>query len=257
MSIITTHRGDFYVANAHYDTSIPPLLLIHGAGGSRLDFPKSVRQLPCAGSIALDLSAHGQSQKVIRQSIADHAEDVISVIQAMGYSQVYILGHSLGGAIALTAAHQAPSLVRGLILVGSGAKLVVNRDLLHLLRTDADQAVEWLIDSIFSKGVNETLRAQSRRAIHALGIEVLRADFESADGVDLRDLLPQLMIPTLVIQGGQDKMSPLHYGEYLAEHLPSATLATIPEAGHHIMREFPDLTAKTICSWLRRQEGKS
>ena len=92
----------------------PPLLLIHGAGACHLCWPAELRRLSGYTVYTLDLPGHGKSAGIGQHTIAAYAAKVIEFLSAMGIYHATLIGHSMGGAIALQAAYEYPNQVSAL-----------------------------------------------------------------------------------------------------------------------------------------------
>jgi pimeloyl-ACP methyl ester carboxylesterase len=134
------------------DTGLPPLVLIHGAGGSSLHWPPQLRHLPGLEIYALDLPGHGDSSGESADTIAEKAEQVLTWKTSLGLSTCVFAGHSMGGAIAQLLALDHPSAVAGLVLVGTGGRLRVHPTILGLTESSDQypQAVENILKWSFS-----------------------------------------------------------------------------------------------------------
>ncbi|MBC7223640.1 MAG: alpha/beta hydrolase [Anaerolineae bacterium] len=233
-----------------------PVVLVHGAGGSHLHWPAALRRLPEATVYALDLPGHGRSEGEGRRSIAAYRDVVRSFLEAAGLEQAVLVGHSMGGAIALEVALRYPRRVRGLVLVGSGARLRVAPALLQALQEDYPRAVESLVQWLFAKDAPEQLRRTARQQLLGVPPQVVYGDFLACDGFDVMGELPQVEAPTLAVCGTEDVMTPLKYSQYLAAHIPQAHLEVVPGGGHMVMLEQPEPVARAVAAFLRQlQEG--
>ena len=103
----------------------PPIILIHGAGGTYLHWPAEIRRLSDYRVFAIDLPGHGKSEGRGQQTIEAYARNILSWLKAVGLHRAIFIGHSMGAAIALTLAHNHSDHVLGLGLVGAGARLRV------------------------------------------------------------------------------------------------------------------------------------
>ena len=112
-----TAAGLYYFAHGASDATRPPIILIHGAGGHHLSWPPQVRRLLGERIFAVDLPGHGKSAGVGRHTIEDYAAAILDFVAALKLSTVVLIGHSMGGAIALRAAIEAPGQVMGLGLL--------------------------------------------------------------------------------------------------------------------------------------------
>ena len=226
------------------------LLLIHGAGSSRLTWPAELRRLPNTAVYTLDLPGHGRSQPQGRQTVAGYAQDVLDFIEALSLENVFVLGHSMGGAIAQQVGLAAPPAVAGLILLGTGAKLSVSPQILVALEEDFETAVDLLNQYYWGSQPNDPLKAANRQSMLACLPEVMLGDFVACNQFDLRQELPHIALPTLVISSQNDQMTPPKFGQYLAEQLPNAQFALMAEVGHMMMLEAPAEVARLVQNFL-------
>lgn len=226
------------------------VVLIHGAGGSHVHWPAALRRLPGATVYALDLPGHGHSEGEGRQSIGGYRDVVRAFLEAAGLERAILVGHSMGGAIALEVALRYPKRLAGLVLVGSGARLRVAPALLQGLREDYPRAVENLVQWLFAASAPEQTRRAARRQLLEANPGVVLGDFLACDAFDVMAELPRVETPTLVVCGTEDRMTPLKYSEYLAAHIPGARLEAIPGGGHMVMLEQPEPVARAVAAFL-------
>lgn len=226
------------------------ILLIHGAGGSHLTWPKELRRLPGTAVYAIDLAGHGRSRLPGRQTITDYAQDVLAFIEALSLENVFVLGHSMGGAIAQQLALAAPPAVAGLILLGTGAKLRVSPQILAALEGDFETAIDHLNPFFWGTETDYVLQEVYRQYMLACAPEVMLGDFIACNQFDLRDKLPQITLPTLVVSGQNDQMTPPKLGRYLAETLPNAEFTLLNDVGHMLMLEAPESVARLVHNFL-------
>ena len=226
------------------------LLLIHGAGSSHLIWPAELRRLPQTAVYALDLAGHGRSALPGYDSVQLHARDVLDFITALSLSQVVVLGHSMGGAVAqMVGLAQSPA-VAGLVLLGTGAKLRVSPAILESIRGDYEQAVGLLSQFYWGEKQNPALIEGVRGGMLACPVEVTMGDFLACDQFDLRTSLPEITVPTLVISGSADQMTPPQFGQFLADQLPNAEFTLIEQGGHMMALEFPNEVARLVADFL-------
>ena len=113
----------YYFAHEADDHSRLPVILIHGAGGSHLSWPPQLRRLHHQRVFAPDLPAHGKSEGIGQHTIEDYVYDVLEFMCEIGIYSAILVGHSMGGAVALSAAMRFPDRVTALGLIGSGGRL--------------------------------------------------------------------------------------------------------------------------------------
>ena len=231
----------------------PVLLLIHGAAGSHLDWPPQLRIVEDMGSCALDLPGHGRSAKPGRASVGDYADDVLALADYLKLSEIIVVGHSMGGAIALEIALRNLDAVRGLILVATGARLKVNDALLDLVTTNYDEAVQHITGMAWSQDAPADVVDRGRTLMLQSDPSAVEMDYQACNGFDVMARLDMVTVPTLVLTGAEDRLTPPRYGKFLAEHIPGAEYASISRAGHMLAQEQPDRVAATITEFARRR----
>lgn len=230
----------------------PPLLLVHGAGATRLDWPASIRQLPGAEVLAIDLPGHGDSPGAGSDRIEAYRERVLAFLDALPVERATWVGHSMGSAIALSAALDSREHVAALILVGSGARLRVNPAILELVANEESRpdAIELFASACFgSDSSQRTIAPWRARLADSRG---LRDDLRACDGFDVMGRLAEITCPTLVVCGEEDRMTPLKYSRYLAEGIMGAELRLVPKAAHMVMLEKPRAVAEAMGTFLAR-----
>ena len=226
----------------------PPIVLIHGAGGTHLYWPPEMRRLTGYRVYAPDLPGHGKSGGRGMQSISAYTRSVIGWLDVLDLHSVVLIGHSMGGAIALSLALENPGRVLGLGLVGAGARLRVSTDLLEQASNQAtfSGAVAMVISRSFSPRAAARLVELASRRMVEVRPSVLYGDFLACNEFDVRERLDELHQPTLVLCGADDQMTPVRYAQYLASSIHNAVLEIIPDAGHMVMLEQPVVVATAI-----------
>lgn len=256
-----------FAAGIHYsfheggDVRRLPVILIHGAGGNHLYWPPEVRRLAGYGRavtyhyrvFALDLPGHGKSSGVGLQSINDYVRSVVNFMDAVGLWRSVIVGHSMGGAIAQTLALDHAERVAGLGLIGTGARLRVAQILLDNTAnaTTFSLAVQMINEWAFGPQADPHLKALAAKRMAETRPAVLHGDFLACDAFDVMDRLSEIRVPTLIICGTEDKLTPLTYSKILAAHIPDAALQTVEAAGHMVMLEEPRRVAGALTVFLK------
>ena len=228
----------------------PPVVLIHGAGGSHLVWPGPLRRLPGAKVYALDLPGHAGSTGEVRERIEDYASDLEAFLDALGIERVVLVGHSMGGAIAQTLALTAPYRVSGLVLLGTGARLRVAPAFLEGIETQFERTVGLIDEWSWAPGTSSELREKGQQMMLEAGPQVLLGDFQACDQFDVRDQVGSIAAPTLVLTGTEDRMTPARFGRWLAEKISDARFALVEGAGHMLMLERPREIADEVKAFL-------
>ena len=246
------YGGIYYTSAGPGDPALPPILLIHGAGGSRLDWPGALRRIPGRQVLTVDLPGHGKSTGPGREQIADYAADVAGLLAGLAIPRVVVVGHSMGGAVTLRLALSYPDRVAGLVLLGSGARLRVHPDILKLVVSDPASTTAFIVAQEYASGTAQASLDRGQRLLQAVDPTVIYGDYSACDHFDVMAELGQIAAPTLVIVGAEDRFTPVKYGEYLARNIPRAQLLVIERAGHMVMLEQPEVVSKAVQEWLEQ-----
>lgn len=227
-----------------------PVVLVHGAGGSRLHWPGNLRRLPGATVYTLDLPGHGRSGGWGCDTIDGYAAAIADFLRAAGVEQAVIAGHSMGGAIAMCMALDFADLVSGLVLIATGARLRVAPAILGGIQDNFEQSVELITGYAWSAQAPAHLVSRGRRGLLETDPAVLLSDFTACDRFDVMGRLGEIRVPTLVVIGTADQLTPPKYSLFLASHIPGALLAVIDGAGHMVMLEKPEEVEKAVREFL-------
>lgn len=229
-----------------------PVVLVHGAGGSRLQWPPQLRRMPGQAVYSLDLPGHGRSPGPGETTIEGYAGRLLSWARQVDLGPVVFVGHSMGGAIALLTALVEPERAAGLVLIGTGARLRVHPSLLELTAsaTGLAGAIEMVMAMAFGPNPPTDLARRSGAGFAETPAAVLHGDFSACDRFDAMERLKEIRGPALVICGREDRLTPLKYSQRLAEGISGARLAVVEEAGHMVMLERPPQVAAAIQGFL-------
>lgn len=233
-----------------YDPSRPTLLMIHGSGGSAANYrPQLDRLGPEINPAAIDLPGCGQTPGPAPVRVEDYAQWLGDFLAA-GPVRPVLMGHSLGGAIALQLALERPSLVRGLILMGTGSRLRVLPAILDGIRDNFAAIVPMIVRYAYSPQADEATLAQGTKEMSAVDPEVLWSNFTACDRFDVSDQLGRISLPTLVLVGDGDQLTPVKYSRFLAERIPGAEMKVIEGGGHMVNLEQPRAVNQAIIDFM-------
>lgn len=192
-------------------------------------------------------------------SIPQAATDIL----AQAPRHLIVIGHSMGGRVALEIAHQAPQRCAGLVLMNTGYQGLAEGEterrmqLVNAAQAGGIQAIvgPWLAGMITPHTADNPLLMKALRAM------VLRSTVESFAGQiqalihrpDATEQLGQITCPTLLLSGDEDTWSPLARHHDMATQIPNAEVAAIVHAAHMAPFEKPEACTTAILDWLRRQ----
>ncbi len=239
-----------YVGGA--SLSGPPLVLVHGAGGDLMHWPTDLRRLPGRRVYAVDLPGHGKTGGAACADIAAYAEALNTWADALALPKFVLGGHSMGGAIALEFALRHEVRLAGLVLVSTGARLRVAPQFLAGILNDYDATADAIVRGMYGEGADSNLVRLGGRRLREVKPEVLHADFAACDAFDRRPDVARIALPTLIVCGDADVMTPLKLSQYLRDQITGSELAVLPGLGHMAMLQEPRQAAAAVEAFLAR-----
>jgi pimeloyl-ACP methyl ester carboxylesterase len=221
------------------------ILFIHGAGSNGHTWHRQGAALGKNHSaVALDLPGHGRSAGVEGLStVHDYADFVAAFLDALEIKPAVILGHSMGGAIAMDLAIRHSARVEALILSCTAPKFNLTPERIEALRAitmgRAPQAFN--ADGYAPKTVKENFDVVREGWMEQIKTDprVRYTDILACSQVDLRDAIAKIDKPTLVLAGADDKGTTPADAEFVAGKIRGAKLKIVADAGHYIPREQP------------------
>jgi 4,5:9,10-diseco-3-hydroxy-5,9,17-trioxoandrosta-1(10),2-diene-4-oate hydrolase len=261
---------DVYVSVGHVATRYcvageygPPVVLIHGFGGGAEDWAYNITALATRHRVyALDLVGCGRTDKpAIRHSLPNFARFVAAFLTTVGVERAHLVGHSMGGAVALTFARLFPNRLHSLVLVSSaglgsevstGSRLATMPLLGDLLIRPGRLAIKaYLRQAIFDRAmiteqaVSILVERGAMPGARASALAILRAlvSIRGARREVVRSLVENLATiaaPTLVVWGENDRVVPVARGELAARAIPDAELRVFARCGHAPQYECAD-----------------
>ena len=261
----------------------PVLLLLHGITNSSETWEPAVGALAeNFRVIAPDLLGHGHSATPRGDySLGAHASGVRDLLSALDIPRATVVGHSLGGGIAMQFAYQFPERCERLVLVSSGG---LGKEVHLLLRAAALPGADWVLPVLTSRGVRGV--AQGIGAVLRLGrikpgddISVLASGFASLDTAGSRSaflhtvrsvidsqgqrvsavdrLHLAAVLPTLIVWGEEDSIIPPSHGQAAHEAMPGSRLELFAGAGHMPHHHDPERFAAVLADFCASTESAS
>ncbi len=252
-------NGLYYSLSERGSRRFPPVILIHGAGGSHLSWPMEIRRQNDMQVIALDLPGHGRSEGIAQQSIEGYTQILISFLESLKIHRALLVGHSMGGAIALTTAVQHPGRVAGLGLISTAAFMGGETEILEHLSTHFgfSRALQLIQEKSFAPQTDPAMIKRVMEPLAKIRHGVLFSDWTACSNFDMRNELEMIQVPAWVAAGAEDRLTPPACSQFLADRLPDATLQIIPNAGHMVLQESSKELALGLRTLVEQIEFRS
>jgi pimeloyl-ACP methyl ester carboxylesterase len=245
-------RGNVVFGREEREEGKDSVVFIHGAGGNwtswHLQRDFFSHDFKC---FIMELPGHGAAQSQGAQEVKSYALWVRGALDELEISHPFLIGHSMGGAVTMDLALRFPALPKGLVLVGTGAKLRVLPRILDEIKKDFAQAVESVCELSFAKDVPEEMLHLAIAEMLKTSPDVLHGDFSACERFDIMEEVGRINSPTLIIGGDQDNLTPVKYSRYLAERINGSRLEVIEGAGHMVMLERPEQFNQKVEAFLR------
>jgi pimeloyl-ACP methyl ester carboxylesterase len=261
------HRVYFNIAGRG-----PAVVLIHGVAGRASQWDRVVELLAETHTVvAPDLLGHGDSAKPRGDySLGAHASGIRDLLVGLGIERASVVGHSLGGGIAMQFAYQFPERCERLVLVASGG---LGEEVHALLRAATLPGAEFVLPLLAHPRVLDVASVVPR-ALGRIGLRTgpdlteMARGYQSLSNADARSafihtlravidprgqrinasdrLYLASMMPTMIIWGCRDRIIPVAHAEPTHEGMPGSTLELIEDAGHFPHLDDPLRFARTL-----------
>jgi pimeloyl-ACP methyl ester carboxylesterase len=240
-----------WVSGESFDPSRITLVFIHGSAGDHTNwiFQYSILKDRFQTAV-LELPGHGASGGPGEQTVEAYVEWVRRHIAALGIARPVLIGHSLGAATSLTFAVRHGSLLAGIVPVGGGLKMPVNPAILEGLKTNPAPIYEMVVKFSFTRANRERFAKVIIEGLSKVDPLVFHGDLTACDRLDLAGTAGTIGVPTLVVCGAEDKMTPPSLSEAIRDAIPGARLALIPGAGHFVMMENPEAVNRALADFV-------
>lgn len=260
-----------------------PVVMVHGLGGTGAEFIPTITSLAAEYSVvAMDLPGFGDSTKPVGAPYDARffARSVMALADALGLERFHLLGHSLGGRVALEVGIRHPQRIASVSLFTPSMAWLRERpwaEVLRLVRPELGAlqpaprpVVDWVVRRLVGSGaplwvdagIDEFLRSycswRGRIALYAAARNIYLEDPDGPDGMWTR--LPGLQPPALFVWGSRDKLVPLGFRRHVERALPRAEHLVV-ESGHLPHLEQPVPTHRALLDFLHThpsapQEGR-
>ncbi len=213
--------------------------------------------------VCLDLANHGKSPHVETFTLHSLAKDVCETLDALGIERVILMGHSLGGKVAMLMASQWPERVQGLVIVDimpgafAPAHLFVLRACQRLeldrasTRAQLDAALAENVLQPETRGflLKNVVRDEAGRFVWRVPLDYLVANYKAVS--DAVPMEKRYEGPVLAVAGGKSPFKVMRHEATMREHFPAIEFIVFPEAGHLVHMEEAQRFAETITGFLK------
>jgi pimeloyl-ACP methyl ester carboxylesterase len=256
------------VLDARIEGEGPPLVFLHGLGGSRTVWDPVIPLLsPRFQVVAVDLRGHGRSPlpEGSTFSFAELADDVRALLDRLALPSVHLVGLSAGGFLALRLALDHGNRLRSLTLIGSAAQCdghtrAIGQHWAEVYQTEGFDAYalrllkdlyypDWIEAHLdFADQLRAQVKDQDLRGAVQWGLNVR--------GFDVRGQVGRLRLPTFILHGMDDRVVDSSHARYLRQSIPGAQLKLFPRTGHFVPIEHPTEVAETLAAFVNAVEGR-
>ena len=238
-----------------FEKDRPTLLMIHGAGGRAQVWRNQIHPLKSSvNTLAVDLPGHGNTIQSAKGTIDEYARWLIETLEGFFPEKPFIMGHSMGGAIVQTAALESPALMKGISLAGTGPRLGVAPAFLEGLLHNFEGIIDTIMNYAYAPGVDPRFVIEGAALMRATGGEVVHGDFMACNRFDMRDRIEKINLPTLILCGEKDLLTPPSLSEKLKKFIPKSHFHIVPSAGHMLMIENHKVFNKFVLDFIAETE---
>lgn len=226
----------------------PSLVCIHGAADNYGIYDRLLAAMPERSRYAINLPGRAGTDGPALTTVKEMEGFLGRFVESEVQEDYWLVGHSLGGAVAIEHALSSPSKrLRGLVLLATGARLRVHPMILQLFEDVAKSGrLPPLPPGLYEQATNHELAADLAEKREATPIQTGGADWQAADSFDRMQDLRDIQVPALIIAGSEDPLTPQKYATHLAAEIPQSELQIIHGAGHMFVAERAKEVARAI-----------
>lgn len=232
----------------------PALVCVHGSADNHHVYDRLLDAMPDRERYAINLPGRAGTDGPPLGSVAEMEAFLAGFIEAEVQGDYLVVGHSLGGGVAIEHALSSPSgRLKGIVLISTGARLRVHPMILQLFEQVAASgaSIPPLPPGLYEQGADPELIATASKQRELTPIETGRLDWQAANTFDRMRDLAKIQVPALIMAGTNDALTPAKYAQYLAAQIPQNQLHILEGAGHMLVTERPNEVAKLMGTRLQ------
>lgn len=259
MGAVATSAGTIGFSEAGSGDA-PPLIFLHGVGSDKSVWRPQLEHFSASRrSIAFDYPGYGESEPVDGATRDDFASSILAAMDALGIEKAHICGLSLGGVIAIAMHHAAPIRCLSLIIADSFAvhpdgQGIHDRSVAASRSMSMQQLAEGRAGALLGSEATDGLRAEVVATMAGIDPGAFRLGAAAVWLADQRDRVSAIDVPTLILCGDEDQVTPPALSVELAKLIPNAHLEIIKASGHLANAEQPEAFNSAIDRFLAEIE---
>ena len=247
------------------DPGRPVLVFLHGIGGGKQGFAAQLDYFAAQGyrALAWDMPGYGDSALIAPYDFDGLAQALLRLLDQAQVTRAVLIGHSMGGMVAQQAWTLCPGRIAGLVIAASSPAFGHASGDFHtqfvsqrLAPLDAGQTMadvaDALIPTMLAPGYLGAGRALAHRCMAAVPPATYRAALQAVEHFEQRAALSTITVPTLCLAAEHDKTAPPEVLRRMAEKIPGAQFALLPDASHLLCFEQPEAFNTVIHSFLSK-----
>jgi 3-oxoadipate enol-lactonase len=241
------------------------VIMLHGIGGNRINWTDQIATFATYfHAAAWDARGYGESDDYDGPlDFANYADDLVRVLDHFGAAKAHVIGLSMGGRIAMDFAARHSGRLATLTLCDTHkgfaamsedrkAAFIASRKEPLLAGKEPKDIAEPVARSLVGPNASEAAFGRLVESMRRLHKESYIKSIEASVRMDARSDLGHIKVPTLVVVGADDRLTPPEVAREIASEIPGAALQVIPDAGHLANIEQPDAFNAAVLPFLRR-----
>jgi pimeloyl-ACP methyl ester carboxylesterase len=233
-----------------------PIVLVHGAQGTVEGFEGMVKTLRKKNRLIMpSLPGRSGSESMHGDvTIERYSDHVAHLLERIGIEKTVIGGCSMGGLVSLSFCLAHPSMMLALVLINTGARMPIDERVVKLFDEDCEGMTKLATSMGYSKKTPKDVIEKGLTYSMNCPKEASVTDMAATGKFDARERLHEIKVPTLIMTGSDDILTPLPMSEFLNKGIAGSTLRVIKDAGHSSIIERPREIAEEIIRFLREQK---
>lgn len=226
----------------------PALICVHGSADNHHVYDRLLDALPDRERYAINLPGRAGTDGPPLSTVPEMEAFLARFLDSEVQGEYLIVGHSLGGGVAIEHALSSPSeRLKGIVLLATGARLRVHPMILQLFEQVAKSGkLPPLPPGLYEDSTDPVLIAAASKQRELTPIETGGLDWRACDSFNRMEDLLDIQVPALIVAGTNDLLTPAKYAQYLAAQIPQSELHILEGAGHMLVAERSAEIAKLM-----------